>query len=118
MRKIIDDQSEKNEQIRLSSSAIYDTIKRSNSSLNRKPKRMLEDSIERVVEVVKTDEIGQDDEDSVEGDFEGLEEPVPVPVCDSTYPCQLTVCGRSMEVFWTHMGATLTRPVAGVQQPQ
>lgn len=82
MRKIVDDQSE-NDKVRLSVSAIYDTIKRSNSSLNRKPKRMLEDSIERVVEVFKADELGQDDEDSVEGDFAGLEETPPAPVCDS-----------------------------------
>ncbi|PLB44032.1 putative AAA family ATPase/60S ribosome export protein Rix7 [Aspergillus steynii IBT 23096] len=82
VRKIIDDQSE-NDKIRLSVPAIYDTIKRSNSSLNRKPKRMLEDSIERVVEVVKTDELGQDDEDSVEGDFAGLEETPPVPESNS-----------------------------------
>lgn len=81
MRKIIDDQPE-GEKVRLSVSTIYDTIKRSNSSLNRKPKRILEDSIERVVEVVKTDVLGEDEEDSVNGDFEGLEEQAqPVPVC-------------------------------------
>lgn len=83
MRKIIDDQGE-NDRIRLSVSAIYDTIKRSNSSLNRKPKRILEDSIERVVEVVKSDVLGEDEEDSVNGDFDGLEEqPQPVPVRDT-----------------------------------
>lgn len=82
MRKIIDDQGE-NGRIRLSVPAIYDTIKRSNSSLNRKPKRVLEDSIERVVEVVKSDVLGEDEEDSVNGDFEGLEEQAqPVPVRD------------------------------------
>jgi ribosome biogenesis ATPase len=80
VRKIIDDQGE-NDRIRLSVPAIYDTIKRSNSSLNRKPKRILEDSIERVVEVVKSDVLGEDEEDSVNGDFEGLEEQAqPVPV--------------------------------------
>ena len=73
MRKIIDDQSETG-RIRLSVPAIYDTIKKSNSSLNRKPKRLIEDSLERVLEVIKAD-MGEDDEDSVEGDFEGLEEP-------------------------------------------
>ncbi|PYI18749.1 AAA-domain-containing protein [Aspergillus japonicus CBS 114.51] len=71
VRKIIDEQAE-NGATRVSVSTIYDTIKRSNSSLNRKPKRILEDSIERVVEVIKGDE---EEEDSVEGDFEGLEEP-------------------------------------------
>ncbi|EAU30677.1 ribosome biogenesis ATPase RIX7 [Aspergillus terreus NIH2624] len=39
---------------------------------------MLEDSIERVVEVIKADEIGEDENDSVDGDFEGLEEEKPV----------------------------------------
>lgn len=83
VRKIIDDQGE-NDRIRLSVPAIYDTIKRSNSSLNRKPKRILEDSIERVVEVVKSDVLGEDEEDSVNGDFEGLEEQTqPVPESNS-----------------------------------
>ncbi|KAJ5772866.1 hypothetical protein N7457_007762 [Penicillium paradoxum] len=73
VRKIIDDQPETG-RIRLSVSTIYETIKKSNSSLNRKPKRLIEDSLERVLEVVKAD-MGDDDEDSVAGDFEGLEEP-------------------------------------------
>lgn len=73
MRKIIDDQPETG-RIRLSVPAIYDTIKKSNSSLNRKPKRLIEDSLERVLEVIKAD-MGEEDEDSMEGDFEGLEEP-------------------------------------------
>lgn len=80
VRKIVDEQPEK-EQMRLSVPVVYDTIKRSNSSLNRKPKKLLEDSLERVLEVVKTDVFGEDDEDdSLEGDFEGLAEPPP-PVC-------------------------------------
>ncbi|KAF4770639.1 hypothetical protein HAV15_012774 [Penicillium sp. str.  len=73
VRKIIDDQPETG-RIRLSVPTIYDTIKKSNSSLNRKPKRLIEDSLERVLEVVKAD-MGEEDEDSMEGDFEGLEEP-------------------------------------------
>lgn len=79
VRKIIDDQPETG-RIRLSAPAIYEQIKKSNSSLNRKPKKLLEDSLERVLEVVKSDVLGEDDEDSVEGDFEGLEEP-PATVC-------------------------------------
>ncbi|KAJ5549806.1 hypothetical protein N7535_002252 [Penicillium sp. DV-2018c] len=76
VRKIIDDQSETG-RLRLSVSTIYETIKKSNSSLNRKPKRLIEDSLERVLEVIKAD-MGEDDEDSMEGDFEGLEEPAAV----------------------------------------
>ncbi|KAJ5587889.1 uncharacterized protein N7459_003654 [Penicillium hispanicum] len=74
VRKIIDDQPDTG-RIRLSVPAIYETIKKSNSSLNRKPKKLLEDCLERVLEVVKSDVLGDDDDDSVEGDFEGLEEP-------------------------------------------
>ncbi|OJJ74064.1 hypothetical protein ASPBRDRAFT_41859 [Aspergillus brasiliensis CBS 101740] len=81
VRKIIDDNAE-NPQFRLSVSSIYDSIKRSNSSLNRKPKRILEDSIERVVEVLKADVLGEDENDSIDGDFEGLEEP-PAPESNS-----------------------------------
>jgi ribosome biogenesis ATPase len=51
--------------------------------LNRKPKKLLEDSLERVLEVVKNDLFGDEEEESVEGDFEGLEEP-PVTVCRIT----------------------------------
>lgn len=81
MRKIVDDQIEK-DQLRLTVPAIYDSIKRSNSSLNRRPKRVLEDSLERVVEMVKLDVFGDDEEDLVEGNFEGLEEQKPPPqVC-------------------------------------
>ncbi|KKK15921.1 AAA family ATPase/60S ribosome export protein [Aspergillus rambellii] len=81
VRKLIDDQGE-NGQIRLSVTAIYDSIKRSNSSLGRKPKRTLEDSIERVVEVLKADEVAEEENDSIDGDFAGLEEQ-PVPESNS-----------------------------------
>ncbi|KAJ5811834.1 hypothetical protein N7474_008135 [Penicillium riverlandense] len=74
VRKIIDDQPETG-RVRLSVPAIYDSIKRSNSSLNRKPKKLLEDSVERVLEVLKSDGLEDDEEDSMEGDFEGLEDP-------------------------------------------
>lgn len=86
VRKIIDDQPG----IRRSVTTIYDTIKKSNSSLNRKPKKLLEDSIERALEVLKSDEIG-DDEDSMEGDFEGLEEP-PSTVCVQAQFCVGVPC--------------------------
>ncbi|KAK5791045.1 hypothetical protein VI817_006354 [Penicillium citrinum] len=74
-RKIIDDQPDE-ARIRLSVPAIYEQLKKSNSSLNRKPKKLLEDSLERVLEVMKSEGLcGEDEADSVEGDFEGLEEP-------------------------------------------
>jgi ribosome biogenesis ATPase len=54
---------------------VYDNIKHSNSSLKRRSKRLLEDSIERVLLVLKEE---QDDSDSLAGDFDGIEEPPPV----------------------------------------
>jgi ribosome biogenesis ATPase len=77
VRKILNDQVE-NPEFRLTVTVIYDSIKRSNSSLNRKPKRILEDSIERVVEVLKADVL-EDETESIDGDFGGIEEqPAPV----------------------------------------
>lgn len=77
VRKTIDEKSE-NGRVRLSVPAIYDSIKRSNSSLNRKPKKLLEDSIERVLDVMKSDLLG-DEEESIDGNFDGLEEVNQVP---------------------------------------
>jgi ribosome biogenesis ATPase len=57
----------------LTATRVFDRIRGSNSSLNRRPKKVLEDSIERVLEVVKADAAGDDDSESIEGDFEGLE---------------------------------------------
>lgn len=57
-------------------SSVYGHIKRSNSSLNRKGKRLLEDSIERVLEAINAN----DEAESIEGDYDGLEEKTPVPV--------------------------------------
>lgn len=70
MRKIIDD----NPDTRLSVQMLYDQIKKSNSSLKRQQKRSLEDSLERVLAVLQADEADEED-DTVEGDFEGLDDP-------------------------------------------
>jgi ribosome biogenesis ATPase len=59
---------------RLTVSTVYESIKASNSSLKRRSKKLLEDSIERVLSVMEQE---RDDSDSLDGDFEGLEEPVP-----------------------------------------
>lgn len=58
---------------RLSASAVYEKIKRSNSSLNRKSKRLLEDSIERVLAVLKEEAPSDDEVGSIEGEFDGIE---------------------------------------------
>ncbi|KAL2073343.1 hypothetical protein VTL71DRAFT_10667 [Oculimacula yallundae] len=74
VRKLADEQEQENGAKRLTTSTIYDSIKRSNSGLKRRPKKLLEDSIERVLNVIKEE---LDDSDSMDGDFEGIEEPGP-----------------------------------------
>jgi hypothetical protein len=74
VRKIADEQQAETGKTRLTTYSVYDTIKKSNSSLNRKPKKLLEDSIERVLEVIQSDLAGDEESDSVNGDFEGLED--------------------------------------------
>ncbi len=61
---------------RLSVHTVYEKIKRSNSSLNRKSKKILEDSIERVLAALKGEAVSDDDDiGTFEGDFGGLEPP-------------------------------------------
>ncbi|KAI9804035.1 MAG: hypothetical protein M1833_000316 [Piccolia ochrophora] len=62
---------------KLTTSLIYDRIKRSNSSLNRKSKKLLEDSIERVVSVIQDDSLDGEEGELVEGNFDGMEEDIP-----------------------------------------
>ncbi len=50
--------------------AVYDRIKRSNSSLNRKSKRLLEDSIERVIAVVKEVARAGDEEEDTDAEID------------------------------------------------
>ncbi|KUJ18106.1 AAA-domain-containing protein [Mollisia scopiformis] len=72
VRKLADEQAQfENGGKRLTVSAVYDSIKRSNSSLKRKSKKLLEDSIDRVLLVMREE---QDDSDSLDGDFDGIEE--------------------------------------------
>jgi ribosome biogenesis ATPase len=77
VRKLADEQSQlQNGGKRLTITTVYDSIKHSNSSLKRRSKKLLEDSIERVLIVMREEE--EDDEGSLDGgDFEGMEEPVP-----------------------------------------
>lgn len=72
VRKYLDDTPE-TPASKVRGSVIYDWIKTSNSSLKRRPKKQLEDSIERVLAVIQEDESG-DEMASVEGDF-GDEQP-------------------------------------------
>ena len=67
VRKIIDERAQYGDaEFRVSFATIYDEIKRSNSSLNRKPKKVLEDSIERVIEIIHHDAGGDSDSDDLE----------------------------------------------------
>lgn len=54
-------------------SFIFDKIKRSNSSLNRKPKQLLENSIERVVDVLNEDREDSEDLGPIDDEFDGVE---------------------------------------------
>ncbi|KAI4249908.1 MAG: hypothetical protein LQ352_005492 [Teloschistes flavicans] len=83
VRKLFDQHSQygdgKNQ--RLSAPFVYDKIKKSNSSLNRKSKRLLEDSIERVLDVLLEETVSDEDIGSFEGDLDqidGVEGVIPV----------------------------------------
>jgi len=73
VRKLADDHFE-NSGNRLTVSIVYDFIKKSNSSLKRRSKKLLEDSIDRVLLVLREE---HDDSESLDGDFEGIDENAP-----------------------------------------
>ena len=75
VRKLADEQIQYDDGVnqRLSVPTVYDKIKRSNSSLNRKSKRILEDSIERVLELLKEEAASEDEVGSIDGNFDGIE---------------------------------------------
>ncbi|RVX71620.1 hypothetical protein B0A52_03804 [Exophiala mesophila] len=66
IRKLIDERMQYGDDsdIRLKSATVYDTIKASNSSLNRKPKNLLQDSIERVLETIQQDSLSSEGENN------------------------------------------------------
>ncbi|OKL58777.1 putative AAA domain-containing protein [Talaromyces atroroseus] len=111
VRKIADEQQAESGRPRLSTYSIYDTIKRSNSSLNRKPKKLLEDSIERVLEVFQSDILGDDESDSVNGDFEGLEEEKSEQVVESNG------LNRSIVSAWSTSAKPLSASRKGTDTP-
>ncbi|OWP00539.1 ribosome bioproteinsis ATPase RIX [Marssonina coronariae] len=75
VRKLADEQAQyENVGKWLTTSAVYDSIKHSNSSLKRRSKKLLEDSIDRVLLVIKEE---QDDSESLDGEFDGIAEPRP-----------------------------------------
>ncbi|KAI9734827.1 MAG: hypothetical protein M1834_001905 [Cirrosporium novae-zelandiae] len=75
IRKLVDEQDDlKDPNVRLTVAVAYDWIKQSNSRLGRVRKNQLEDSIERVIAVIKEDSKDNDDSGSIDGDFEGIED--------------------------------------------
>ena len=72
VRKLIDEDAQYNQEVRLSVPNIYEKIKKSNSSLHRKSKKLLEDSIGRVLDVLKQEAESDDELGSIEGDLPDL----------------------------------------------
>ncbi len=73
VRKLVDEDAQYDQQTKISVSSVYDKIKRSNSSLNRKSKKLLEDSIARVLDVLKQEAESEDEIGSMEGDFPDIQ---------------------------------------------
>lgn len=67
VRKYLDTSDES--VVKLKSHTVYDHIKSSNSSLKRRPKKQLEDSIDRVLLVLQEDEDSEDETAEIEGEF-------------------------------------------------
>ncbi|KAL8647825.1 MAG: hypothetical protein Q9210_005331 [Variospora velana] len=74
VRKISDEQCQYGDGrgAHLSTPFVYDRIKKSNSSLNRKSKKLLEDSIDRVLEVLREEATDDDEIGYMEGSFDGI----------------------------------------------
>ncbi|CAF9910997.1 MAG: hypothetical protein GOMPHAMPRED_007265 [Gomphillus americanus] len=76
-------------------SEVYQKIKNSNSSLNRRPKKVLESSIERVINVIEADQLG-DDSDTIDDE--------PVPEEKDLVPSN--ALNRSITGLWTKSGSS------------
>lgn len=75
VRKLLDDHEKKVSEVKFYT--VYDWIQKSNSSLKRRQKKQLEDSIGRVLDVME-EEAGEEDEmASLDGDFGNESESVP-----------------------------------------
>lgn len=74
MRKLSDEQIQYGGGLRqrLSVPLVYEKIKKSNSSLNRKSKKLLEDSIERVLDVLREEAVSEDEVGSMDGNLDGI----------------------------------------------
>ena len=101
VRKLVDDDGQyQNRHQKLSVPNVYERIKKSNSSLNRKSKKLLEDSIERVIEVLKSENLNNsDDANSVDGDFGDVDSGIQSAVTDGN------VLNKSLVKRWSTSGS-------------
>lgn len=69
VQKYLDDKGESPLKLRVHT--VYEYIQKSNSSLKRRPKKQLEDSIDRVIDVIREDESGDEEDElaELEGNF-------------------------------------------------
>ena len=75
VQKIVDEHNQYAQSfVRPSFALVYDEIRHSNSSLNRKNKRLLEDSIERVLDVIQQDAPRGSESEPVDGEQAGLDD--------------------------------------------
>ncbi|KAL8990845.1 MAG: hypothetical protein Q9177_000593 [Variospora cf. flavescens] len=105
VRKISDEQCQYGDGrgAHLSAPFVYDRIKKSNSSLNRKSKKLLEDSIDRVLEVLREEAIDDDDIGYMEGNFDGI-------VLEGEFPHTTTNdLNRSLTGMWSKSPAKVDR---------
>jgi ribosome biogenesis ATPase len=108
VRSIIDEQTQYGDtQPRLSFAYIYDNIKASNSSLNRKPKKLLEDSIERVLESIEQD--AQESKEDLNRDFEDL-------VDEQGHQAPSNGLNKSVVAMWSKAGSKASTPLKRDQE--
>lgn len=115
MRRLADEELDKNDGgKRITVSVVYDSIKNSNSSLKRRSKKLLEDSIERVLALVREEQAEEEDSEAdIDGNFDGIDE-VPQVVKD------INLMNRSITKLWAQPKANLTqasKPQSGTETP-
>lgn len=72
VRNFVDEDAQYNRRTKISVSNVYDKIKNSNSSLKRKSKKLLEDSIGNVLNELDQEAESEDEIGSFEGDFSDM----------------------------------------------
>ncbi|KAF2199078.1 AAA-domain-containing protein [Delitschia confertaspora ATCC 74209] len=101
--KFLEDRSES--ALKVKPYAVYEWIKSSNSALKRRPKKLIEDSIYRVLEVMKEDELEDDEIGSIDGDFGNPEEHVKTKE-------PLDIMNKQITSAWPTVRAGSATPIA------